>query len=93
MSMRCNYCGKGKQRGHSVSHAKNRHLRRFKPNLHRRRVVEQGEIVRRLLCMKCLKKAEKVGQKVSVKKVSGKTMQPLAFTPSSTERYTGFATV
>ena len=82
MSMRCDHCGKGYQRGHKVSHAKNRMLRRFKPNLHWRRVMEHGMTIRRLLCTRCLKKADKVGRKVPGTKTPGnigKPLQPLAF--------------
>ncbi|MBI5356043.1 50S ribosomal protein L28 [Candidatus Collierbacteria bacterium] len=50
MSLTCDSCGKGYQRGHSVSHAKNRHLRIFKPNLHRH--------LGRLLCTRCIKKSK-----------------------------------
>ena len=62
MSLTCESCGKGYQRGHSVSHAKNRHLRIFKPNLHFKMVEEGGKTVKRKLCTKCIKK---LGQSVS----------------------------
>ncbi len=51
MSMICDSCGKGRRRGHRVSHAKNRSIRFFKPNLHRH--------LGRLLCTRCIKKAKK----------------------------------
>lgn len=79
MSYRCDYCHKGAQRGHRVSHAKNRTLRRFKPNLHWRRVIEHSTVVRRLLCTRCLRKAEKVGGVRAAKKTEAPTMKPLAF--------------
>jgi large subunit ribosomal protein L28 len=82
MSFHCDYCSKGYQRGHRVSHAKNRTLRRFKPNLHWRRVVERGASIRRLLCTRCLRKAEKPEQKKDSTKIQGKagpSIQPLAF--------------
>lgn len=67
MSWRCDYCGKGRLKGHRVSHAKNRTIRHFKANLHRRRVIEQGKEVVRLLCTRCLKKAKRPEQKSSTK--------------------------
>ena len=74
MSFTCDYCQKGSQRGHLVSHAKNRTLRRFHPNLHHQRVMESGEVVRRLLCVRCLRKAVKPGKKKIEKSVEHKPL-------------------
>ncbi|HLD34252.1 MAG TPA: 50S ribosomal protein L28 [Patescibacteria group bacterium] len=60
MSLTCESCGKGYQRGHSVSHAKNRHLRIFKPNLHFKTVEIDGKLVKRKLCTRCIKKLGKL---------------------------------
>ena len=59
MAYQCDYCAKTVDRGHNVSHAKNRTKRLRKPNLHQARVVEHGKTVKRLLCTKCLKKAQR----------------------------------
>lgn len=53
----CDYCGKGVQFANLVSHAKNRSRKVRKPNLHTVKVVEDGEVVKRTLCAKCIKKA------------------------------------
>ena len=53
MAYACEYCGKTADIGHNVSHAKNRTRRIRKPNLHSKRVMESGSVVRRLLCIKC----------------------------------------
>lgn len=53
----CEYCGKGVQYAHNVSHAKNRTRKLRKPNLRVFRVVEGKEIVKRRICMSCLKSA------------------------------------
>ncbi len=57
MAYVCEYCGKGIDIGHNVSHAKNRTRRLRKPNLHSKRVVEMTGMVRRLLCVKCARTA------------------------------------
>lgn len=60
MSMKCSNCGKGVQRGHFVSHAKNRKLRTFKPNLHRVTIVKNGVKQRLMLCPSCTRQLKKV---------------------------------
>lgn len=64
----CEYCDKGYQKGHQVSHAKNRTIKRFKPNLHWAKVVENGQVIRRRLCVRCLKKAKRPVTKPKIKK-------------------------
>ncbi|HLD34573.1 MAG TPA: bL28 family ribosomal protein [Patescibacteria group bacterium] len=59
MSMICDNCGKGRQRGHRVSHAKNRSIHFFKPNLHRH--------LGRLLCARCIKKTKSIAKIPAVK--------------------------
>ncbi len=61
--MKCVKCGKGGQRGHHVSHAKNRTKRVFKPNLKRATVKVDGVKQRMMLCTKCLKKVKKASFK------------------------------
>ncbi|MEK7517531.1 MAG: 50S ribosomal protein L28 [Patescibacteria group bacterium] len=57
--MKCENCGKGVMYGHNVSHAKNRTLRLFKPNLHVARVAVDGLMKRMKLCTKCLRRFKK----------------------------------
>lgn len=59
MAYACEYCQKTVDRGNKVSHAKNRTKTLRKPNLRKIRVLEDGETVRRVLCMRCLRKAER----------------------------------
>jgi ribosomal protein L28 len=59
MAFECDYCLKSVDRGHAVSHAKNRTKTLRKPNLHRAYVLEHGKKVRRLLCTKCLRSADR----------------------------------
>lgn len=73
MAFACDYCGKTFDYGHNVSHAKNRTLRLRRPNLHEKRVMEKGALVRRLLCIKCGRSAEKpVFTKVADSKTKAK---------------------
>jgi len=55
MGMKCNNCGKGVMYGHNVSHSKRRTRKIFKPNLHRARILINGNFVRMKLCTKCLR--------------------------------------
>lgn len=59
MAYKCDHCEKGVDYGHNVSHAKNRTRAVRLPNLHRARVIEDGSVVRRLLCTKCLRRADR----------------------------------
>lgn len=52
---RCDRCGKTTRFGHSVSHSHVRTKRRFKPNIQRVTVTENGRRVRKSLCAKCIK--------------------------------------
>jgi large subunit ribosomal protein L28 len=49
----CQICGKGRDVGHNVSHAKNRTQRIRKPNLHTHRMVTAEGKMKMLLCTKC----------------------------------------
>ncbi|WP_022852132.1 50S ribosomal protein L28 [Limisalsivibrio acetivorans] len=55
MAKRCDICGKGPMFGHTVSHAHNVSRRVFYPNVHRMRIVQDGSVVRKKVCTKCLK--------------------------------------
>ncbi len=55
MANACDLCGKKRNVGHNVSHAKNRTQRIRKPNLHSHK-MQMGESKLRLrLCTKCLR--------------------------------------
>lgn len=49
----CQICGKGRDVGHNVSHAKNRTQRIRKPNLHTHRMATQEGKLKLKLCTKC----------------------------------------
>lgn len=70
MAYSCEYCNKGIQVGHNIRHHKGVAGGRWKrkaqktrrtwiPNLHYVRVVEAGKVVRRKLCTKCRRRAER----------------------------------
>jgi large subunit ribosomal protein L28 len=55
MAYACDLCGKKRDVGHNVSHAKNRTQRIRKPNLHAHRVQTAEGTLRVRLCTKCLR--------------------------------------
>lgn len=56
MSYHCERCGKGIMHGHSVSHAKNRINRLFRPNLQTLRVPDTSGIKHKMtLCSSCVR--------------------------------------
>lgn len=55
MARKCEVCGKGPMFGHNISHAHNVTRRVFLPNVHKMRVIEDGQVVRKKVCTKCLK--------------------------------------
>lgn len=59
MAYACEHCGKTVDRGHLVSHAKNRTHKTRKPNLHSIYVLEGSKKVRRTLCTSCLRRADR----------------------------------
>lgn len=60
--MRCDNCGRGRDIGHNVSHAKNRTFRLFLPNLQRLRVLKNGISIRVRFCTSCIQRLKKDGQ-------------------------------
>ncbi|MBP8612412.1 MAG: 50S ribosomal protein L28 [Candidatus Atribacteria bacterium] len=56
MSKKCEICGKGPATGNSVSHSNRKTKRRFLPNLHRAKVVVNGEVKVLNVCSDCLNK-------------------------------------
>jgi large subunit ribosomal protein L28 len=55
VAYRCDVCGKGSMRGHSVSHAHNLTLRRWYPNLQRVRALVNGQVSVIRACTECLR--------------------------------------
>lgn len=55
MAYMCEICGKKRDVGHNVSHAKNRTRRVRKPNLHTHNMKTDAGKVKMLLCTKCLR--------------------------------------
>lgn len=55
----CAVCGKGRDVGHNVSHAKNRTQRIRKPNLHAHKLTVDEVGLRVRLCTKCLRLVKK----------------------------------
>jgi large subunit ribosomal protein L28 len=57
---KCAHCGKTTTFGNNRSHSMKATRRKFKANLQRVRVVEDGQLVRKTLCTKCIKTMAKV---------------------------------
>lgn len=57
---KCEMCGKTTTFGHNRSFSMRATNRKFKPNLQKVSVYENGEKVSKLLCSKCIKKLAKV---------------------------------
>ena len=56
MSNVCEMCGKGKMKGHLVSHSNRKTNRAYKPNLQKVKVMdEEGHVSSVTLCTKCMK--------------------------------------
>ena len=56
MSKICYICGKQPIFGNNVSHAHNKTKRRWDPNLHKMRIIEDGQVRAVKMCTSCLKK-------------------------------------
>ena len=59
MAGQCEICGKTKSFGHNVSFSKRRTNRDFKPNVHKKRLVINGTMVRVNICTRCQRTAGK----------------------------------
>ena len=57
---KCANCGKVPVVGKSVSHAKNRTPRLFRPNLQKVSLLEKGKLVQKTFCAKCIKALSKI---------------------------------
>lgn len=53
---KCEKCGKTTTFGQNRSFSMKSTKRTFKPNLQRVRIMEQGKLVQRTLCTKCIKR-------------------------------------
>ncbi|CAG0999552.1 50S ribosomal protein L28 [Anaerolineales bacterium] len=52
---KCNSCGKATTFGHNRSFSLRATNRTFKPNLQKVKVMENGRLVKKTLCAKCIK--------------------------------------
>lgn len=55
MARICSVCGKKPVVGHNVSHANRKTKRIWKPNLQKIRVVENGRVLRKVVCTRCIR--------------------------------------
>jgi len=55
MSRRCDLCGKGTVFGNTVSHAKNRTRRTWRPNIQSLKTMVGGTVLTIKVCTRCLK--------------------------------------
>jgi large subunit ribosomal protein L28 len=53
---KCANCGKTTTFGHNRSFSMRATRRKFRPNLQRVQVMENGRLVRKVLCAKCIKR-------------------------------------
>lgn len=58
-AMKCEICGKTAQSGHNVSHSKRHTLRRSLPNVHRTKIIVDGEPIKVKICTRCLRTQHK----------------------------------
>ena len=56
---KCEICGKSPQFGHNVSHSMRRTKRKFKPNIQRVKVMENGHLVSKYVCARCIRTMSK----------------------------------
>jgi large subunit ribosomal protein L28 len=70
MARVCAVCGKGPQFGHNVSHANNKTVRRWYPNLQPVRTLVDGTPRRIRVCVACLKSNRVVKAPVRVRQAS-----------------------
>ena len=61
MASRCELNGKGKQHGHNVSFSLRRTKRTFKPNLHKKTLVVDGQKVTLVLSTQAIRTLKKKG--------------------------------
>jgi large subunit ribosomal protein L28 len=61
VSGKCDVCGKTSMFGHNVSFSKRRTNRMFKPNVHRKTMLVNGELKKVNVCTRCMRTAVKSG--------------------------------
>ncbi len=52
---KCEICGKGPSFGHNVSHSMRATNRIFRANIHRKRMLVNGQVRRVYVCTRCLR--------------------------------------
>ncbi len=55
MAKECYFCNKSSLKGNNISRAKNKSKRRFKPNLQRVKIKEEGKTKKVYVCTRCIK--------------------------------------
>ncbi|MDO8885338.1 50S ribosomal protein L28 [Candidatus Oleimmundimicrobium sp.] len=55
MSKKCEICGKGPLFGKNVSHSHKKTLKKWKANIQKIRIVEDGETKKTNVCTRCIK--------------------------------------
>jgi large subunit ribosomal protein L28 len=55
MAFACDYCGKGRQKAHRVSHSNIKTRKWQEPNLQPVRVLKDGLVVRLRACTRCIR--------------------------------------
>ncbi len=55
MAFVCDYCGKGRQKAHKVSHSNIKTRKWQEPNLQAVRAMREGQVVRALACTRCIR--------------------------------------
>ncbi len=55
MSFVCDYCAKGRQKAHKVSHSNIKSRKWQEPNLQDVRAVVEGRVVRARACTRCIR--------------------------------------
>jgi len=56
---KCEMCGKSPQFGHNVSHSNRKTKRQFKPNIQKMTLLEDGQLVSKYLCARCIRTLSK----------------------------------
>jgi large subunit ribosomal protein L28 len=56
---KCEMCGKSPQFGHNVSHSNRKTKRQFKPNIQKMKILEDGKLVSKYLCARCIRTLSK----------------------------------
>ena len=59
MSGKCDMCGKTTVFGHNVSFSKRRTNRMYKPNVHRKTMLVNGQLKKIDVCTRCMRTAVK----------------------------------